>query len=73
MHVFERNSDTLTLPALGGVKVKKAYFLTGDEVNYRQDDTGTISLQLPTVLPNENSSVIVLELNSNAEYIPIIS
>lgn len=72
VHVFERNADTLALPALAGVKVKRAYFLKGEKVNYHQDDGGAISLQLPTTLPDENVSVIVLELNSNAGQIPVI-
>lgn len=73
VHVFERKSAALILPALSGVKVKQAYLLKGSKVNYSQDPTGAITLQLPEQLPDSNDSVIVLELTTSAETIPIVS
>lgn len=73
IHVFEKKSNTLTLPALKNVTVKQAYLLRGDKIDYNQDAGGTVTLQLPGQLPDTNDSVIVLELTTNAETIPVIS
>ncbi|WP_316838590.1 alpha-L-fucosidase [Pedobacter gandavensis] len=71
IHVFERKAEELTLPALKGVKVNKAYLLKGSKITHRKDATGAITLQLPAQLPNADDSVIVLELNTNAEKLPV--
>jgi alpha-L-fucosidase len=73
IHVFERKSNTLILPALPAVKVKKAYFLKGRKTGWSQDSNGSVTLELPDVLPNPDAAVIVLELNSSAVDIPVIS
>jgi len=73
VHVFEKKSSTLTLPALPGIKIKQAYLLKGDKMNYTQEAGGVITLQFPEQLPDSNDSVIVLELTTNAELIPIAS
>ena len=73
IHVFERKSNDLILPALKGAKITKAYLLKGAEISHHQDAAGSITLQLPQQLPNAEDSVIVLELNTNAENLPIIS
>lgn len=73
IHVFEKKSGTLTLPAIACIKVKQAYLLKGDKINYTQDAGGAVTLQFPEQLPDSNDSVIVLELNANAETIPVAS
>ncbi|WP_316753129.1 alpha-L-fucosidase [Pedobacter gandavensis] len=73
IHVFERKSADLILPALKGVQINKAYLLKGSKITHRQDADGSITLQLPEQLPNADDSVIVLELNTNAEELPVIS
>jgi alpha-L-fucosidase len=73
IHVFENKTGALTLPALNKVKAKQAYLLNGDKINYSQDAKGAITLQLPAQLPDTNDSVIVLELTSNTEIIPVVS
>ncbi|MEN5379996.1 alpha-L-fucosidase [Sphingobacterium kitahiroshimense] len=73
VHVFNRKEDVLTLPALKGVKVKKAHILNGDAITFSQSATGSIALNLPARLPNADNTVIVLELNKNAETIPVIA
>ncbi|TKC08528.1 alpha-L-fucosidase [Pedobacter frigoris] len=72
IHVFERKSPTLALPALKDVKVNSAGFVKGGKVDFDQDANGVVTLQLPQVLPDENDAVIVLELNTNAENLPVI-
>lgn len=73
VHVFNRKEDVLTLPALKGVKIKKAHILNGDAITFSQSATGSIALNLPARLPNADNTVIVLELNKNAETIPVIA
>ncbi|MDB5089499.1 MAG: hypothetical protein JWR09_3493, partial [Mucilaginibacter sp.] len=73
IHVFEKKSNALTLPAIANVKVKQAYLLKGDKIDYSQDVDGAITLQLPGQLPDSNDSVIVLELTTNTETIPVVS
>ncbi|MBB6501170.1 alpha-L-fucosidase [Pedobacter cryoconitis] len=72
VHVFERKSDQLVLPAMPEIRVKKAFLLRGANIDYKQSK-GVITLQLPRQLPDQNDSVIVLELNTNAENIPVVS
>ena len=72
LHVFERNADKLALPSLPNAKIKKAYFLNGNAVTFTQENTG-IEINLPEVLTDAVSSVIVLELDKNAELLPVIN
>lgn len=73
IHVFEKKSNELILPALNGAKVNNAYLLKGSKITYSQDVNGLITLRLPEQLPNADDSVIVLELNTNAENLPVTS
>jgi alpha-L-fucosidase len=73
IHIFKKRSNTLTLPALPNVKIKQAYLLKGSKINYSQGAGDVITLQLPDQLPDSNDSVIVLELTTNAETIPVVS
>ena len=73
LHVFENKSRLITLPFLFNANIKKAYFLNGNAVVYtpQKGDTG-YSIHLPNTLPDINSSVIVLEFDSNVESLPVI-
>ncbi|PSL46296.1 alpha-L-fucosidase [Chitinophaga niastensis] len=73
IHVFERKSASITLPVLPNTKIKKAFWLNGGKINYNRNAAGNITLQLPDQLPDSNDSVIVLELDINAENIPVVS
>ncbi|MEP7110396.1 MAG: alpha-L-fucosidase [Ferruginibacter sp.] len=72
LHIFERNANKLNLPALPGTKIKKAYFLKGNEVTFTQDTNSGIEINLQEKLPDGVSSVIVLELDRNAEQLPVV-
>lgn len=72
IHVFDRKSSSLVLPALKDVKVNSAGFVKGEKISFEQDVNGVVTLQLPQALPNENDAVIVLELNTNAENLAVI-
>lgn len=72
LHLFETEKQTLTLPFVKDVKVKKAYFLEGNtKVDFRQSRED-ISIDLPNVLPDKVATVIVLELNKTASDIDVI-
>jgi alpha-L-fucosidase len=70
VHVFEKK-DKLVLGAIAGRKVLKAYVLKGAAVVCDQDAT-SLTVHLPSQLPDENDTVIVLELDANAENLPVI-
>jgi alpha-L-fucosidase len=71
VHVFERKEGTLTLPALPGVTIKKAYFLKCNPVTWKQDESGIV-LQVPLSMPDASSNVIVLEADKSTASIPVV-
>ena len=71
LHVFAREADELEIPSPGDAKILKAYFLNGKEVRFSQAATG-VKIELPLKLPDEVSNVIVLELDKNAEQVPVV-
>jgi alpha-L-fucosidase len=73
VHVFQRKSAELLLGGLKGFKVLKASFIKGSKVAFQQNDAkGEVVLQLPDALPESSDAVIKLELDKNAELIPIV-
>jgi alpha-L-fucosidase len=72
LHVFQKTGGVLELPSLAGIKITKAYFMNGKEVSFTQDSGKDIRINLPVVLPDMVSSVIVLELDKSAELIPVM-
>lgn len=73
LHVFERNANKLALPSLPNIKIKKAYFMNGNAVSFTQDNSSGIEINLPEVLPDAVSCVIVLELDKNTEQLPVVN
>ncbi len=72
LHIFERKTATLELPALPGVKIIKAHFMNGNEVTFTQEAGSPIHINLPDVLPDGVCAVVMLELDKNAGQIPVI-
>jgi len=72
LHIFQKKDDKIVLPNLPGVSVTNAYVLGGSKVTYKPNAAGYI-IDLPQTLPDANSNVIVLELNKNAEEIPVVT
>ena len=72
LHILNRKMDVLSLPALPGVAVTKAYFMEGGAAVKFTAAEG-YKIVLPAVLPDKNVSVIVLELDKNAEELPVIT
>ena len=73
VHVFSDRSLILRLPGLTGVKVLQAKFIKGAKVSFTQEANGDVGISLPSQLPDENDSVIELDLNSSSENIPVIA
>jgi alpha-L-fucosidase len=73
VHVFSNKSGALRLPAMAGAKILQAHFIRGAKVSFTQEASGDVIISLPAQLPDENDSVIELDLNSNAENIPVIA
>lgn len=71
INVFQKKDSTLNIPLLPNAKILKSYFLNGSAVAIRSDSKG-YKIELPATLPDENCSVIVLELDVNAMDIPVI-
>ena len=71
LHVFKLNNGEIRLSAIPNLKINSAHFLHGAIVKFQQTN-GSIVIQLPSILPDENCSVIVLQMNANTEQIPII-
>ncbi len=69
--IFNAGNNELSLPALKEIIVNKAYFLKGQPVTFKQE-VKNIHVTLPANMPDEDCSVIVLELDKNAETIPVI-
>lgn len=71
LHVFQRKDGVLTIPTIPGVKITKSYFMNGDAVTIKADKN-SYQINLPATMPDENCSVIVLDLNKSAQDIPVI-
>ncbi len=71
LHVFQSTGNQLIIPSIEGFKVLKAYFMKGNAIIFKQDDK-SMTFNLPEKLPNENNAVIVLEMDKNTEYAPVI-
>lgn len=69
--LLENPQGILTLANIPGCKVLNAHFMGGQEVKLTQDNSG-IHLSLPDVLPDQDCSVIILNLNKNTADIPLI-
>jgi alpha-L-fucosidase len=72
IELFKKDGAALSLPALPGIKIKRAGWLGGDDLVFTQNVNDGIKINLPDALPDENVSVIVLEVDKNAESIPVI-
>jgi alpha-L-fucosidase len=72
LHLFDFEEEALTLPFAKGVKIEKSYFLDGGTPLAIKQKPGELSITLPEELPDENASIIVLELNTSAEALDVI-
>lgn len=66
LHLFNNKTRTLKLPFPKGVKIKKAYFLDGNNSLTILKNKENIEIILPKQLPNDIASVLIIELNKSA-------
>lgn len=72
LHIFEKANGAIDLPALPGAKITKAYLLNSNtEIKFSTTAT-SIHIVLPASLPDDNCSVIVLQIDKNAEALAVI-
>jgi len=71
LHLFKQDNSNFKLPAIPNLVINKAYFLNGAALVFTQDGNG-ITIKLPSSLPDINDTVVVLELNGDAEKIALI-
>ncbi len=72
LQVFEKKENTLSLPALPGLKITKVYLLNSNkEIKFSADDT-VIHVDLPVVMPDANCTVVVLQADKNVEELAVI-
>lgn len=72
LHLFELSEDILKLPFVNGIKIEKTYFLDGMKQLSTNQKGQDIEIHIPDGLPDENASVIVLELNKTAAELDVI-
>ena len=70
--LFKTDLKSLTLPAIPERKLQRAYFMGGKDLNIKQSKQN-ITVNLPDMLPNENCSVIVMEMDGDMEKVPVQS
>ncbi|MEO7212183.1 alpha-L-fucosidase [Mucilaginibacter sp.] len=71
IHVFKSAGNTLTIPTLPNVVINKATLFNGEKVEVKQSGK-TIQLTLPDKLPDDNDNVVILDINQDAEKLPVI-
>jgi alpha-L-fucosidase len=69
--LFKKVGDQLVIPNIEGRKILRAFFMKGDNLSFEQG-ASTISINLPKTLPNLNCTVIVLEMDGDAENLSLI-
>ena len=72
LHLFEASNNKLELENIPGAKIKNAFFLQGNPVKFQQDEHQII-LSWNHALPDNNDTVIVLEMDKNVEQLPLIN
>ncbi len=70
--LLKRPGDTLNLAPVPNRKVVSVRFMQGSSLKFTANKDN-ISIQLPEKLPDENCSVIVMEMDGNTADIPVIS
>ncbi|WP_083252065.1 alpha-L-fucosidase [Pedobacter steynii] len=72
LHLFKKQGAEISIAAVPGAKVMKAYFLNGAApITFKSEDT-KITIPLPSQLPDSNDTVIVLEMDKNMEAVPVM-
>lgn len=67
LHLFKNQGAEISIAAIPGVKLIKAYFLDGRVPLKFQSEAGKIKVTLPPQLPDSNDTVVVFEMDKNVE------
>ncbi|RWY54206.1 alpha-L-fucosidase [Mucilaginibacter gilvus] len=71
IHIFKSAGNTITIPALPNVVINKATLFNSEKVEVKQSGKN-IQLTLPDKLPDDNDNVVILDINQDAEKLPVI-
>jgi alpha-L-fucosidase len=69
--LFKKSGDQLVIPNIEGRKILRAFFMNGENLSFAQG-ASSININLPNTLPEPNCTVIVLELDGDAENLSLI-
>ncbi|MDH7460274.1 alpha-L-fucosidase [Chitinophagaceae bacterium 26-R-25] len=73
IHLLNASNKHLSLAAIQGVHIQKAYSITGAPISVKENATG-IELQIPdTLITDANDTVIVLEADKSVEDVPVMT
>jgi len=67
LHIFKNQGTEISIAAIPGVKLSKAYLLDGATPLTFKTETEKLKISLPKQLPDLNDTVIVLEMDKNVE------
>ena len=70
VHVFDGTKTELLLPAIEGVKIGSITWMNGSTADWKEAN-GQYQIKIPTILPDKNSNVLVLQIDKRALNIPI--
>ena len=71
LHLFNSETNTVTIPNPGEAKVKNCQVLKGDELNFKQVNDG-LTITIPETSKNGTVLTIEIQLNTNAANIEAI-
>lgn len=72
VHVIKTDTASITLKSIPGRQIKNAHVLNGEKIKI-ENDQDNFRVLLPTALSGKEEYIIVLELNGNAEALPVIN
>ncbi len=72
LHLFKQEISNIELPAVANAKITKAYFLHGAPAAFKQDEKNIHLSFAAKDLVDQNDNVLVLELDGNAEVLPVV-
>jgi alpha-L-fucosidase len=70
LHLYASNNGSLTIPAVPGKKIQKAYFLGGTAVGFKEEGN-KFEFTWTGNMPNAICSILVLEMDGNMETVPL--
>lgn len=72
LHLFKNQGKEISVAAIAGVTINKAYFLDGAAPLTFKLEANRMLISLPQQLPDPNDTVIVLEMDKNVESVALL-